>query len=152
MNKIIWKFFGAFVFITLIVVSVLYFFVSWKLQDNFEEKITTELQSNAVLVGDILSGDLLEQKNGNIQRKIEALAEKLDLRITVVDEQVIVDPAQVAEGVQLRPGDADYAPVPVRDDLDPLLGAGGEDGQAVPDIEDEQGTLVQVVPDVVQRL
>ena len=69
MNKIIWKFFSAFVFITLIVVSVLYFFVSWKLQDNFEEKITTELQSNAVLVGDILSGDLLEQKNGNIHLK-----------------------------------------------------------------------------------
>jgi len=87
MKKIIWKFFGAFVFLTLIVVFVLYFFVSLKLQDNFELKISEELQSNAVLVGDILTGDLLENKNEDIQRKIETLAEKLDLRITVVDMQ-----------------------------------------------------------------
>ena len=87
MNKIIWKFFGAFVFLTLIVVFVLYFFVSLKLQNNFEEKITDKLQSNAVLVGDILTGDLLEHNNGAVQEKIEALAEKLDLRITVIDKQ-----------------------------------------------------------------
>jgi signal transduction histidine kinase len=86
-NKIIWKFFGAFVFLTLIVVFVLYFFVSLKLQNNFEEKITDKLQSNAVLVGDILTGDLLEHNNGAVQEKIEALAEKLDLRITVIDKQ-----------------------------------------------------------------
>lgn len=86
-KKIIWKFFGSFVFLTLIVVFVLYFFVSLKLQDNFELKISEELQSNAILVGDILTGDLLENKNEDIQRKIEALAEKLDLRITVVDMQ-----------------------------------------------------------------
>lgn len=87
MNKIIWKFFGAFVFLTLIVVFVLYFFVSLKLQDNFELKISEELQSNAILVGDILTGDLLKNKNEDIQRKIETLAEKLDLRITVIDMQ-----------------------------------------------------------------
>ena len=87
MKKIIWKFFGAFVFLTLIVVFVLYFFVSLKLQNNFERKISEELQSNAMLVGDILTGDLLEHKNEDIQRKIETLAGKLDLRITVVDTQ-----------------------------------------------------------------
>ena len=87
MRKIIWKFFGAFVFLTLIVVFVLYFFVSLKLQDNFELKISEELQSNAILVGDILTGDLLENKNEDIQRKIENLAKKLDLRITVIDMQ-----------------------------------------------------------------
>ncbi|MBW7988484.1 MAG: cell wall metabolism sensor histidine kinase WalK [Planctomycetes bacterium] len=85
MNKIIWKLFSAFVFLTLIVVFVLYFFVSLKLQNNFELKISEELQSNAILVGDILTGDLLENKNEDIQRKIKTLAEKLDLRITVVD-------------------------------------------------------------------
>ncbi|MDT8301482.1 MAG: ATP-binding protein [Sedimentisphaerales bacterium] len=87
MNKIIWKFFSAFVFLTLIVVFVLYFFVSLKLQDNFELKISEELQSNAILVGDILAGDLLENKSEDIQKEIETLAEKLDLRITVVDIQ-----------------------------------------------------------------
>ena len=87
MNKIIWKFFGAFVFLTLIVVFVLYFFVSLKLQNNFERKITEELQSNATLVGDILTGDLVDHKTEDIQRKIKTLAGKLDLRITVVDIQ-----------------------------------------------------------------
>jgi len=86
-KKIIWKFFGAFVFLTFIVVFVLYFFVSSKLQNNFEQKISEELQSNAMLVGDILTGALLENKNEDIQRKIETLAGKLDLRITVVDMQ-----------------------------------------------------------------
>ena len=86
-KKIIWKFFGAFVFLTLIVVFILYFFVSLKLQNNFELKISEELQSNAELVGDILTGDLLENNNEDIQRKIEILSEKLDLRITVVDMQ-----------------------------------------------------------------
>lgn len=84
-RKIIWKFFSAFVFLTLIVVFVLYFFVSLKLQDNYEQKITEKLRSNAILVGDILTGDLLENKTGNIQRKVATLAEKLNLRITVVD-------------------------------------------------------------------
>jgi signal transduction histidine kinase len=87
MNKIIWKFFGVFALLTLIVIFVLYFFVSLKLQDNFEGKITDKLQSNAILVGDILTGDLLEHKDGSVQGKIKALAEKLNLRITVVDKQ-----------------------------------------------------------------
>ncbi len=86
-KKIIWKFFGSFVFLTFIVVFVFYFFVSSKLQNNFERKITDELQSNAMLVGDILTGDILENKTEDVQRKIETLAEKLDLRITVVDVQ-----------------------------------------------------------------
>jgi len=84
-RKIIWKFFGAFIFLTLIVVFVLYFFVSLKLQNSYEQKITEKLRSNAILVGDILTGDLLENKSRNIQKKVKTLAEKLNLRITVVD-------------------------------------------------------------------
>lgn len=84
-RKIIWKFFSAFGFLTLIVIFVLYFFVSLKLQENFEREITEGLHSNAILVGEILTGDLLENKSGNIQRQVKTLAEKLDLRITVVD-------------------------------------------------------------------
>ena len=87
MNKIIWKFFSVFALLTLIVIYVMYFLVSLRLQNNFEEEITEELQSNAILVGDILTGDLLEHKDGAVQRKIKALAEKLNLRITVIDTQ-----------------------------------------------------------------
>ncbi|MBN2139133.1 MAG: HAMP domain-containing protein [Sedimentisphaerales bacterium] len=88
MNKhIIWKFFGAFVFLTLIAVFVLNFFVGFKLRDHFEEKISEELRSNALLVGDIITEDLLVGQTGNIRLKIENLARKLDRRITVIGRE-----------------------------------------------------------------
>ena len=86
-NKIVLKFFGAFAVLTLIVVFVLNFFVSLRLSDHFEQKISAELKSNAVLVADILENDLVEGKFEEIQRKTGLLADKLDLRITVVDGQ-----------------------------------------------------------------
>jgi len=85
-NRIVWKFFGAFIFLTLIVVLVLNFFVSIKLRDNFEQKITEKLQSNALLVSDILKTDLLEGQQQTVQQKTRTLADKLSLRITVIDE------------------------------------------------------------------
>lgn len=84
-KRIIWKFFGAFVFLTFIAVFVLNFFVSLMLRDNFEQRITSELKSNAIVVGDFLKADLLEANEKAIQNKIAALADKLDLRITVID-------------------------------------------------------------------
>ncbi len=86
-SKIIWKFFGAFVLLTIIAVFVLNFFVSLKLRDHFEQRISERLQSNAVLVGDILKEDLIEGRGEEIQDKTIALADKLDLRITVIDRQ-----------------------------------------------------------------
>jgi len=84
-NSIIWKFFGAFVFLTFIAVSVLYFSVGAKLQDNCEEKISQELRSNAMLVGELIKGDLAATRMSPIQQQIEALAGRLALRITVID-------------------------------------------------------------------
>ena len=84
-NRIVWKFFGAFTVLTLIVVFVLNFFVALKLSDNFEQKISQELKSDAILVADILQADLAESKQGQIQQKTVQLADKLELRITVVD-------------------------------------------------------------------
>jgi len=89
-KRIIWKFFGAFAFLTVIAVFVLNFFVGFKLRDHFEQKITRELRSNAILVGDILTEDLVRGGNEAIQDKVQALADKLDLRITVVDELGLV--------------------------------------------------------------
>ena len=86
-NRLVLKFFGAFAVLTLIVVFVLNFFVSLRLSDHFEQKISAELKSNAVLVADILEKDLVEGKFEEIQRKTRMLADKLDLRITVVDSQ-----------------------------------------------------------------
>ncbi|MFZ2145962.1 MAG: ATP-binding protein [Sedimentisphaerales bacterium] len=86
-NKIIWKFFGTFILLALIVVFVLSFFVSLKLRDHFEQRISEQLQSNAILVGDILKRDLLEGRHRDIQEKAKTLADKLNLRITVIDRQ-----------------------------------------------------------------
>jgi len=86
-NRIVLKFFGAFSVLILIVVFVLNFFVSLKLHEHFEYKISAELKSNAVLVGDILQTDLIEGRFEDIRQKTSQLAEKLDLRITVVDSQ-----------------------------------------------------------------
>jgi two-component system phosphate regulon sensor histidine kinase PhoR len=86
-NKIVLKFFGAFAALILIVVFVLNFFISLRLSDHFEQKISAELKSNAILVADILEKDLVESKFEEIQQKTGLLADKLDLRITVVDSQ-----------------------------------------------------------------
>ncbi len=86
-NKIIWKFFGTFALLALIAVFVLNFFVSLKLQDKYEQRISEELQSNAILVGEILKEDLIAGRNEDVQNKTKALADKLDLRITVLDRQ-----------------------------------------------------------------
>ena len=84
-NRIVLKFFGAFAVLILIVVFVLNFSVSLRLHEHFEQRITAELRSNAVLVGDILQTDLVEGRLEEIQRKTVRLADKLDLRITVVE-------------------------------------------------------------------
>ena len=86
-NRIVWKFFGAFAFLTLIVVFVLNFFVALKLSDNFEQKILEELTHDAILVGDLLYADLVTGAHQAIERQAVRLAEKLGQRITVVDEQ-----------------------------------------------------------------
>jgi len=86
-SRIVWKFFGAFAVLTLIVVLVLKFFVSLKLSENFEQKISKELKSNAMLLGDVLKDDLRAGKYEDIRQKTRRLADELDLRITVVDRQ-----------------------------------------------------------------
>ena len=85
-NRIVLKFFGALTVLILIVVFVLNFFVSLRLHKHFEQKISTELKSNAVLVGDILRTDLIEGNFEDIRRKTGQLADKLDLRITVIEK------------------------------------------------------------------
>ena len=95
-KRIIWKFFGAFAFLTFIAVFVLNFTVGVRLQDDFEEKISQELRSNAILVGEILKDDVTQNRLQTIQKRIEDLAGRLQLRITVVSSQgrVMADSAE----------------------------------------------------------
>jgi signal transduction histidine kinase len=84
-NRITWKFFGAFILLTLIAVSVLNFFVSLRLTDRFEKKITENLRSNATLVGQLLKKDIALGQQEVIQQKVEDIAHQLGLRLTVID-------------------------------------------------------------------
>ncbi len=84
-NKIIWKFLGTYILSIVIAVFVLNFFVGIKLRDYYELKISERLMSNAFLVGDILEEDLSSNAQEQIQTKIEVLADRLNLRITVID-------------------------------------------------------------------
>jgi len=86
-NRIVWKFFGAFTVLILIVVFVLNFFVALRLSSNFEQKVTEDLQSDAILVGDLLTGDLIAGRREVIQRQTVRLAEKLGRRITIFDKR-----------------------------------------------------------------
>ncbi|MFH1552258.1 MAG: HAMP domain-containing protein [Candidatus Omnitrophota bacterium] len=83
--KIIWKFLSAYIFFTLIAVFVLNFFVSSKIQDYYEEKISDKLVSNLSLARDILKESLNEGDAKAVQEKTASLAETLRLRVTVID-------------------------------------------------------------------
>jgi len=86
-NRIVWKFFSAFAALIIIVVLILNFFISSRLRDNFEQRLSEQLRGDAILVGNLLGTHLDESEQKDIQQEAAQLAEKLDLRITVVDEQ-----------------------------------------------------------------
>jgi len=85
-GRITWKLYGAFIFLTFIAVFVLNFYVSLRLRGNFEEKISEKLRSSAILVGNILKEDLLEQKQQEIQETIKNLSSQLGSRITIIQQ------------------------------------------------------------------
>ena len=84
-NRILWKFFFALAFLTVLAVFVLNFFVSLKLRDTFEQRITDRLRTNAILVGDILTDELLNGPSLAVRDKTDTIARQLDLRITIID-------------------------------------------------------------------
>lgn len=84
-NKIIWKFLGTYILSIVIAVFVLNFFVGIKLRDYYELKISERLTSNAFLVSDILKKDLSANAQEQIQAKVKRLADRLNLRITIID-------------------------------------------------------------------
>ncbi len=83
-EKIVWKFLGAFIFLILISVLILNFFVSLKLRDYYEEKISDKLLSNALLAGKLFETNLTEHNLTALQKATQNLADQLSLRITVI--------------------------------------------------------------------
>lgn len=89
-GRIVWKFFGAFILLTFVTVVVLNSFVTIALRKGVEEKISDRLESNALLVANILAADIAAANRGVINDKVHILAEQLDLRITAVDVNGVV--------------------------------------------------------------
>lgn len=88
-----------YIFLILVAIIILTFFVSLRLQDYYESKISEKLISNSLLIGDLLKGDLLSKDSEQIQQKIDHLAKRLDSRLTIVDQngRVLADSEKAAE-------------------------------------------------------
>jgi len=84
--RIMWKFLGAYVSLTLVAILVLNFFVKSRLQEFYERKISDNLTQNAFLASDILKDDLTSRDFGSIQKKIDNISQNLGLRVTLIDK------------------------------------------------------------------
>jgi len=89
-KRIIWKFWGAHIFLVLIAVVMLNFFVRSEMQDYYTKRITGEFTNNALLIGNILLSDMLDNNAEGIQNKTKRISDELNLRVTVVDRGGVV--------------------------------------------------------------
>jgi signal transduction histidine kinase len=108
--KIIWKFFAAFVLLTIVTAIILSCFLVIRLRNNVESKISKRLQSNAILAGEIFKKAMLEGDIAYIQREAKNLAANLNLRITVIDKQgkVLADSEKDASSMENHGGRAEF--------------------------------------------
>jgi len=83
--RIIWKLFGAFVLLTFLTLFAFGFFIGVNLRDSIGQKISERLQSDGILVGEILRRQFIEGDQKGIQERARRLAKELNLRITVID-------------------------------------------------------------------
>ncbi|MDD5063736.1 MAG: ATP-binding protein [Phycisphaerae bacterium] len=100
--RIVWKFFAAFVLLTIVTAIILSSFLVIRLGDNVESKISQRLQNNTILAGEIFKKAMLEGDNTYIQREAKNLAANLNLRITVIDKQgkVLADSERDARSME----------------------------------------------------
>ncbi|MFA5252939.1 MAG: ATP-binding protein [Phycisphaerae bacterium] len=108
--KIIWKFFAAFVLLTIVTVIILGSFLVVRLGDNLESKISQRLQGNAILAGGVFRKAMLEGDNAYIQREAKELAANLNFRITVIDKQgkVLADSERDARSMENHRGRPEF--------------------------------------------
>ena len=108
--KIIWKFFVAFILLTIVTAIILSSFLVIRLRSNVESKISQRLQSDATLAGEIFRKAMLDGDIAYIQRETKELAKNLNLRITVIDKQgkVLADSERDAQSMENHGGRAEF--------------------------------------------
>jgi signal transduction histidine kinase len=85
--RILWKFFAAFTFLSVITVIFLTSFLIVRLRNDVEKKISQRLESSAILAGETFRKDFHEGDISGIQNRAKTLATDLHLRITVINKQ-----------------------------------------------------------------
>jgi two-component system phosphate regulon sensor histidine kinase PhoR len=85
--RILWKFFAAFIFLSVITAVFLTSFLVIRLKSDVEMKISQRLESNAILAGETFKRDFREGNISGIRSRVKTLAGQLHLRITIIDKQ-----------------------------------------------------------------
>jgi signal transduction histidine kinase len=100
--KILWRFFAAFVLLTVFTAIILSCFLVIHLRSNVESKISQRLQSNTILAGEIFRKAMLDGDTTYIQHETKELARNLNLRITIIDKQgkVLADSERDASSME----------------------------------------------------
>ncbi|MBN1391235.1 MAG: HAMP domain-containing protein [Sedimentisphaerales bacterium] len=100
--KIVWKFFVAFVLLTIVTAIILSSFLAIQLRSSTETKISHRLRSNTILAGEVFKGAMLNGDNADIQDKMKELTNNLNLRITVIDKdgRVLADSERDAQSME----------------------------------------------------
>jgi signal transduction histidine kinase len=108
--KIIWKFFAAFVLLTVVTAIILSTFLVIRLRSNVEAKISQRLQSNTILAGNIFKRAMLEADTTYIQRETKELAKNLNIRITIIDKhgKVLADSERDARSMENHGGRPEF--------------------------------------------
>lgn len=101
-TRITWKFLGALIFLVILSVSILYFFVSRRLTEQFDVKMTESLRCNAMLVGHTLKPLLSERRYPELREDVDELSQMLGQRITII----------AIDGTVWADSEADYMSMP----------------------------------------
>ncbi|MBN1392882.1 MAG: HAMP domain-containing protein [Sedimentisphaerales bacterium] len=108
--RIIWKFFAAFVLLTIVTAIILSSFLIIRLRSNVEAKISQRLRGNTTLAGEVFKKAMLEGDSAYIQQETKALAKNLNLRITIInkDGKVLADSERDAQSMENHGGRPEF--------------------------------------------
>ena len=89
-NKIAWKLFLTYVGIIIICMATVGIFTTVSLKNYYLERIASNLESNALLVKDLIKEDLTGEDLFNVDFKSKALGKEIATRITIIDKEGFV--------------------------------------------------------------